>query len=639
MEASVEGEERVIAAAQQIVRSLGTSKNMKEDILLILSTFDNRFSNITDLVGGGGNARLTAAEEVISRWGDSSVGSSFRFLPWEESPEEVAEYLAAVDDVISLSEDPDLLNRAEIALQTAMERLEEEFRRVMVQNAESFDAARLYVSCRSLSASFASGAALGIDDYDSYVEDDHEGYAEGGSFRGSFSEDLSVGMVKAEAIPHLKSIADRMIRAAYENECCQVFCSVRREFLDESIAALGFEKLSIEDVQKIAWSELDLKMKKWAQALKVVFLALLLGEKKLCDQIFEASPSVGESCFASAARACVMQLLNFAEAVAIVQRSPEKLFRLLDMYDALSSIIPELQTLFPEEAKEFLLGEADLILRRLGTAAKETLAMFENAVQKETSRKSMQFGDIHPLTRYVMNYDIALMEYEGTLNELLGRGERDGFDDSEGSQLAGNMTRLGQRVLSTIAFLESNIEEKSKLYEDSGLQYIFLINNLHYIVQKVKGSELLTVLGDDWVKKRRGQIKQHARSYLRASWTRILSFLRDDGMSGSGSSGNTFKLALKDKFKNFNLAFEEIIKVQSTWNVSDHQLREELRISISDMLIPAYRSFTGRYGSYLEGGRNSSKYKKYTPDDLETCLSDLFEGSSSGLSSHPRRKH
>jgi exocyst complex component 7 len=53
------------------------------------------------------------------------------------------------------------------------------------------------------------------------------------------------------------------------------------------------------------------------------------------------------------------------------------------------------------------------------------------------------------------------------------------------------------------------------------------------------------------------------------SWTRILSYLKDDGHnhgSGSGSwSGNedsSSRISIKDKFKNFNLAFEEIYKNQ-----------------------------------------------------------------------------
>ncbi|KAI4319032.1 hypothetical protein MLD38_032682 [Melastoma candidum] len=96
-------------------------------------------------------------------------------------------------------------------------------------------------------------------------------------------------------------------------------------------------------------------------------------------------------------------------------------------------------------------------------------------------------------------------------------------------------------------------------------------------------------------------------------------------------------MALKDRFKNFNACFEEIYRIQTAWKVPDDQLREELRISISEMVIPAYRSFVGRFGSQLESGKNSGKYIKYMPEDLENYLSDLFEGSP-GVLHHMRRK-
>jgi exocyst complex protein 7 len=90
-------------------------------------------------------------------------------------------------------------------------------------------------------------------------------------------------------------------------------------------------------------------------------------------------------------------------------------------------------------------------------------------------------------------------------------------------------------------------------------------------------------------------------------------------------------MVLKDRFKNFNAAFEEAHKAQTTWVVSDPQLRDELRISISEMLLPAYRAFFGRYGNFLETERRADKYIKFSPEDLEIAIDDFFEGSSGSL--------
>lgn len=45
------------------------------------------------------------------------------------------------------------------------------------------------------------------------------------------------------------------------------------------------------------------------------------------------------------AKGCVMQLLNFGEAVAIGRRSSEKLFRILDMHDALADVLSDIELL------------------------------------------------------------------------------------------------------------------------------------------------------------------------------------------------------------------------------------------------------------------------------------------------------
>ncbi|MBA0582501.1 exocyst complex component EXO70B1 [Gossypium raimondii] len=638
------GEDRVMAAAQQIVKSLNTAKEVREDMLLIFSSFDNRLSNITNLIKKDSDStgvRFDAAEKVILRWDSSSSNpdTSRHSLPWEDSPHEAAEYLSAVDEIlklvvdVSIRSDNEIMDRAEAAVQLAMSRLEDEFRLILIRNTVPLDAEGLYGSIRRVSLSFAVN--------EGEIDEEFESFGEVDSVRGCFhdrgaslGDDLCVDLINADAVVELKEIADRMIRSGYEKECVQTYSNVRRDALDEYLVILGVEKLSIEEVQKIEWKALDEKMKKWIQAIKITVRVLLSGEKRLCDQIFNGFDSIKEICFSETAKGCVMQLLNFGEAVAIGKRSSEKLFRILDMYDVLADALLDLEMMITDE---FLCSEAKGVLSGLGEAAKGTFVEFENAVKSEASKKPMQNGEIHPLTRYVMNYVKLLVDYSKTLNLLL-ESDEDEEDDglqSEDSELE-TTTPFAKRLLLLISSLESNLEEKSKLYEDGALHCIFLMNNILYIVQKVKDSELGKLLGDNWVRKRRGQVRQYATSYLRACWMKALYCLKDEGIGGS--SNNASKVTLKERFKNFNACFEEIYRIQTGWKVPDPQLREELRISISEKVIPAYRSFMGRFGSQLESGRNSGKYIKYTPEDLENYLLDLFEGSPLILH-HMRRKN
>lgn len=639
------GEDRVLATAQQIVKRLNPPKEVREDMLLILSSFDNRLSNITALINGEEartENRFEVAERVIIRW-DSSSEASRNSILWEDSPDDASEYLLAVDEILNLIDGlsirsgNEFVDRAENAIQLAMSRLEDEFRYILIRNTVPLDAERLYGSIRRVSLSFASNDGEIDDEFESFGEEDRDASSAGRFHeRGaSLGDDVCVDLIHPDAIVELKEIADRMIRSGYEKECVQVYSSVRRDALDECLVILGVEKLSIEEVQKIEWKSLDEKMKKWIQAVKIGVRVLLTGERRLCDQIFSGSGETKEICFNETAKGCVMQLLNFGEAVAIGKRSPEKLFRILDMYDALADVLPDLEAMVTDE---FGVSEAHGVLTALGDAARGTFSEFENAVQGEASRKPMLSGEIHPLARYVMNYMRLLVDYSETLNSLLESGESDlqNKDSGGGNSLElENMSPIARRLLLLITTLESNLDEKSRLYEDSAMRYIFLMNNILYIVQKVKDSELGKLLGDHWVRKRRGQVRQYATSYLRASWSKTLSWLKDEGMGSS--SNNASKVALKERFKNFNACFEDIYRIQTAWKVPDSQLREELRISISEKVIPAYRSFMGRFGSQLEGGRHAGKYIKYTPEDLENYLLDLFEGTPCVLH-HLRRK-
>jgi exocyst complex protein 7 len=43
-------------------------------------------------------------------------------------------------------------------------------------------------------------------------------------------------------------------------------------------------------------------------------------------------------------------------------------------------------------------------------------------------------------------------------------------------------------------------------------------------------------------------------------------------------------------------------------------------------VIPAYRAFIGRFSQNLDGGRQTEKYIKYQPEDIETYIDELFDG-------------
>lgn len=78
----------------------------------------------------------------------------------------------------------------------------------------------------------------------------------------------------------------------------------------------------------------------------------------------------------------------------------------------------------------------------------------------------------------------------------------------------------------------------------------------------------------------------------------ILQCLTVQGANSSGGDSNSgvSRASIKDRFKTFNIQFEEIHSRQSQWTVPDSELRESLRLAVAEVLLPAYRSFIKRFG-------------------------------------------
>lgn len=68
---------------------------------------------------------------------------------------------------------------------------------------------------------------------------------------------------------------------------------------------------------------------------------LFAAEKKICDQILDGVESLRDQCFGEVTVNSVAVLLSFGEAIAKSKRSPEKLFVLLDMYEIMRELQPE----------------------------------------------------------------------------------------------------------------------------------------------------------------------------------------------------------------------------------------------------------------------------------------------------------
>ncbi|CAH9088968.1 unnamed protein product [Cuscuta epithymum] len=454
----------------------------------------------------------------------------------------------------------------------------------------------------------------------------------------------------------LNRLATTMIFCGYETECWQVYFISRRNALEESLLKLGFEKHSIDDVQKMNWETVEREIDAWIATFKHFTNVMFSCERKLADAVFHdcqgsSSSMSAESIFTCLSRSFVIQFFVFPEAVAMTKRSAEKLFKFLDLYEAMRDLLPIMYTNFPTDYVNELKAEATLTSGRLGEAMVGIFTELENSIKSDSGKTPVPGGAVHPLTRYTMNYLKLAGDYKETLEQVFRQHQKidradsaSGLSDfdynrhSQQQQTSGSqkppagaqarqLSPLEMQIAKVMDLLDTNLDSKSKLYKDISLSSIFMMNNGRYILQKVRGSpQINALMGDQWCRKRSSDLRQYHKNYQRETWGRLLQCLTIEGLSVHGKVN---KPVLKERFKSFNALFDEIHKTQSSWVISDEQLQSELRVSISNMVIPAYRSFLARFSQTFTPGRQTEKYVKYQAEDIETYIDELFDGNAS----------
>ncbi|XP_059298416.1 exocyst complex component EXO70H1-like [Lycium ferocissimum] len=556
------------------------------------------------------------AESIIKKWDlDASSTSTSTFYNrvanlFRDNPLEAKNLLNAVNDlqhamqfVIKDSSNSKLLVKAHNLMQIAIKRLQKEFYTIL-------SGSRYFLDPETISSRSSK----------SFEDEVHED-----------NNDIQT-KVSEVVLDDLKSIADCMIKAGYGKECVKIYKFNRKSVINETLYYLGIEKLSSSEIRKMDWELLEIKIKNWLSSVKIAVITLLHSERILCDYVFSASDNIRKTCFSEIAKDGALILFTFPEMVTKYKKlSLEKMFRVLDLYDAVCDLWVELEMILDLESTAIVKSQAMTSLVKLGDVARAMLLEFEMAVQKDSS-KAVPGGGIHPLTRYVMNYLVFLSDYSGAISKVivespmllkmlpescnLSPTSSDGNGDSPSSAV---FVRLAWLVLVLLCKLDG----KAQLYKDVGLSYLFLANNLNYVVLKVRDSNLKLLLGSDWILKHEMKVKEYMSKYERMGWDKVVTSMPEN-LTNEISS-----IKAKDCFNKFNLSFEEVYRKQSSWVIPDPKLRDHIKISLSSKIVPIYRVLYEMYqGELVRNGTGMESIVRFAPDDLQNYFSDLFHGAS-----------
>ncbi|KAF3331468.1 exocyst complex component EXO70A1-like protein [Carex littledalei] len=417
----------------------------------------------------------------------------------------------------------------------------------------------------------------------------------------------------SDKIATARSISQTMLSAGYGNECVSAYQSIHQSRITSQMVQLGFDQSANQPkaIRKLKWEILDRQIKSWTGIAPIVVQSLCSDEKQLCDEIFAMSPeSVQNSIFSSIACDTALRFLSFPETVAVhLEHSPEKLFRLLDMYAVLSNLLPDIELIFGFKPDSSVRSQATISLAKLSEAIRVVISNFELAIQKDPIKSSGVLGSaIHPLTRYVMNYLVYLSDFDLYLHQILVKLPPN--CSSSFFEISDKLKNNGSVVSVTIAWmlfiLLCKIDSKAETYSDAALSYLFLANNLGYIVRKVQNCHLKEILSDDWMNEHGTKARQFMEGHVRSGWAHMAAMLR--------TKNETTEVV--ERLREFEMAFEKAMEERKNWAIADVAMRDEVRLMVEAMLVPEYCRW---YRTHKDFGT-----VRFSPEDVKTSIMRFY---------------
>ncbi|KAE8692854.1 Ankyrin repeat family protein isoform 1 [Hibiscus syriacus] len=343
------------------------------------------------------------------------------------------------------------------------------------------------------------------------------------------------------------------------------------------------------------------------------------------------------------AKECINIYKTIRKSITDKKLPMEKLICILDMYIAVSEDWQAIETIFSFESASSVRLQALNSLVRLSESVHSSLTDFESKIQKDSSKAMIPGGGLHPLTIYSMNCLTLLADYRNILTEIISDWPPTArssipepfldIQDSDESPAPAISVRFARLILVLLCKLDG----KSNHYKDVSQSYLFLANNLQHIISGVRTSNLMYVLGEDWLAKHEAKVRQYAANYERLAWGKVF-----DSLSENPTVSMTDE-ETKECFKNFTSSFEDAYIKQSSSVVPDPKLRDKIKLSIGTKLVGVYREFHDTHKSTVRDESRTKFFVRFSPEDVSDYLSNLFfmtmNSKSSSISSSGSSRH
>jgi len=245
----------------------------------------------------------------------------------------------------------------------------------------------------------------------------------------------------------------------------------------------------------------------------------------------------------------------------------------------------------------------------------KSLDEFASYVRADNDLKVPRDGTVHELTNNVMIFIEQLREYLDIMSSVIP------VRDMMAMESTSDKNRLGfaEYVTRLLGDLGITIQRKAEIYTNLQLIFLFKLNNFHYILRRLKESDLLEIVhsyNDNVRDIYEDLIMDSKNEYIKSLYP-VINYLRE---------GQDSKKSIKDRFSSFNKEFQELHRLNRGYAVPDSELRMQIREACKQEFLQYYQQF---YNYYMNQDftKNKEKYLKYSPELLASMIDQFFEAN------------
>uniref|UniRef100_A0A0E0JJ43 Exocyst subunit Exo70 family protein n=1 Tax=Oryza punctata TaxID=4537 RepID=A0A0E0JJ43_ORYPU len=377
-----------------------------------------------------------------------------------------------------------------------------------------------------------------------------------------------------------------------------------------------FEILDIENILGSHMKDsVEILVNAWVRAMRITLNVLTEMRRQLHKQNFGAFNSFKHDYFMVIATtsikklvACGSSMCNWQQnsqddpctqscaARASTKHTTRMILSLVMMYRALNYAMPELLAMFSGQTEQIVLAEFHGLIDRSSSTVLQLFLELNNLIKCQ--RLVMVDIGVHHITRHITECMRLLFEKKSIIYQMLD----------------GKPNAFGELVMRLVSSLESMLEMNSRSLVLQGQKQVFLLNNLHFMIEQVKRCiDSGLILGESYLVQRKDQLDQLITAYIEASWDPVISSFEKRTQIG-------IILWPHQLFDKFNSSFEMIYSVQKTWKVTNPNVRLKLREAIIQKVIPVYQMQMGNQSE------KKQKFARYSVEQLESQLLEMFEG-------------